>query len=61
MRGFLSEKTHKSEKLNKVNRYKHLDNVQEEIHKEIEVERTPVVDNGYSKVLKSNNHLWDQF
>lgn len=35
----------KSEKLNKVNPYEHLDNVQEESNEVIEVEHTPVVDN----------------
>ena len=35
----------KSEKLNKVNPYAHLDNVQEEAHEEIEVEHAPVVNN----------------
>ena len=35
----------KSEKLNKVNPYAHLDNVQDDVHEEIEVEHTPVVDN----------------
>lgn len=35
----------KSEKLNKVNPYAHLDVQEEEVHEEIEVEHTPVVDN----------------
>ena len=35
----------KSEKLNKVNPYAHLDVQEEEVHDEIEVEHTPVVDN----------------